>query len=82
MGFLCVSFGMINMKTEELKDGQPCSHPGCLSHVSYPCEGCGRVAGKRVTKDIYFTDPLPNSDNCLICAFVGKCDGCGLYPSK
>jgi hypothetical protein len=27
------------------KDGKPCDHPGCLSHVSHPCEGCGRIAG-------------------------------------
>jgi hypothetical protein len=20
----------------------PCTHPGCMSHVSHPCEGCGR----------------------------------------
>lgn len=33
-----------------LKPGEPCSHPGCLSHVSHPCEGCGRRA------------PLPRSD--------------------
>ena len=26
-------------------DGVPCNHPGCLSHVSHPCEGCGRVSG-------------------------------------
>ncbi len=25
---------------------KPCSHPGCLQHVSHPCEGCGRIAGK------------------------------------
>lgn len=31
-----------------LRDGEPCGHPGCLSHVSHPCEGCGRVAGQRV----------------------------------
>ena len=24
---------------------EPCDHPGCLSHVTHPCEGCGRVAG-------------------------------------
>jgi hypothetical protein len=24
-------------------DGEPCHHPGCKSHVSHPCEGCGRV---------------------------------------
>jgi hypothetical protein len=29
-----------------LRDGEPCSHPGCLSHVSHPCEGCGRTAGQ------------------------------------
>lgn len=28
------------------KDGQPCSHPGCLSHISHPCEICGRIAGQ------------------------------------
>lgn len=22
--------------------GQPCSHPGCLNHVTHPCDGCGR----------------------------------------
>lgn len=32
-------------KPRRLKDGEPCSHPGCLSHLSHPCEGCGRIAG-------------------------------------
>lgn len=27
-------------------EGVPCEHPGCLHHVSHPCEGCGRVAGR------------------------------------
>lgn len=31
----------------ELRDREPCDHPGCLSHVTHPCEGCGRVAGHR-----------------------------------
>ena len=26
--------------------GEPCDHPGCLHHVSHPCEGCGRTAGQ------------------------------------
>ena len=30
-----------------LRDGEPCSHVGCLSHISHPCEGCGRVGGIR-----------------------------------
>lgn len=25
------------------KDGEPCGHPGCCSHVTHPCEGCGRT---------------------------------------
>jgi len=29
-----------------IPDGVPCGHPGCLSHRSHPCEGCGRIAGK------------------------------------
>lgn len=34
-----------------LKDGEPCDHPGCLSHRSHPCEGCGRIGGKMSTTD-------------------------------
>ena len=30
-----------------LPDGVPCGHAGCLNHISHPCEGCGRVGGKR-----------------------------------
>jgi len=35
--------------TAELRDGEPCKHPGCLSHYSHPCEGCGRIRGRRVS---------------------------------
>ena len=28
------------------REGEPCSHPGCLSHISHPCEGCGRIGGE------------------------------------
>jgi hypothetical protein len=35
----------------ELRAGEPCGHPGCLSHVSHPCEGCGRIAGYPVGED-------------------------------
>ena len=28
-----------------IPDGQPCGHPGCLNHISHPCEGCGRIGG-------------------------------------
>ncbi len=29
-----------------LTKGILCDHPGCLSHISQPCEGCGRIAGQ------------------------------------
>lgn len=29
-----------------IKDRHPCDHPGCLNHLSHPCEGCGRIGGK------------------------------------
>jgi hypothetical protein len=29
-----------------LPDGVACGHAGCLNHVTHPCEGCGRIAGK------------------------------------
>ena len=32
--------------SKTLKDGEPCRHVGCLSHVSHPCEGCGRIQGR------------------------------------
>lgn len=35
-----------------LRKGEPCSHPGCLSHTTHPCEGCGRVAGGYISAGI------------------------------
>ena len=29
-----------------LVPGEPCRNPGCLSHISHPCEGCGRIGGR------------------------------------
>ena len=41
------NFGNIfKKKKTELRDGEPCPHTGCLNHITHPCEGCGRVAGK------------------------------------
>ena len=34
------------LRPRPLKDGDPCEHKGCLSHITHPCEGCGRIAGK------------------------------------
>jgi len=30
----------------QYRPGEPCSHPGCMSHVTHPCEGCGRQWGQ------------------------------------
>jgi hypothetical protein len=35
---------------DTLLDGKPCDHPGCLSHISHPCEVCGRIGGIRKIK--------------------------------
>lgn len=38
-----------NSKRRMMAEGgapKPCSHPGCTSHVSHPCEGCGRIWGR------------------------------------
>jgi len=31
-----------------MTDPKPCAHPGCLSRVSHPCEGCGLVWGTEI----------------------------------
>ena len=36
-----------------LRDGEPCSHRGCLNHISHPCEGCGRIRGKNIKMKEY-----------------------------
>ncbi len=35
-------------KPKQYQDEQPCEHKGCLSHISHPCEGCGRIGGVNV----------------------------------
>ncbi len=58
-----------------LKDNVPCEHPGCLNHITHPCEGCGRIAGiypqdliddKWPESCQHFTDPnnLPDDMRC------------------
>lgn len=41
---------------DKLRDGEPCSHPGCLSYVTEPCEGCHRIAGRK---------PLPTRQDII-----------------
>jgi hypothetical protein len=38
-----------------MKDGEPCSHPGCQYHITHPCESCGRIgANKNSIRQKYF----------------------------
>jgi hypothetical protein len=39
--------------SRQLRDGEPCGHPGCLQHISHPCEGCGRTVDLFVYKPKY-----------------------------
>ena len=32
-----------NINKQKFEPGEPCNHPGCSSHISHPCEGCGRI---------------------------------------
>lgn len=44
-----------------LRPDEPCLHPGCLSHVTHPCEGCGRIAGRyqATPQELEFVDSRP-----------------------
>lgn len=44
---------------DSLPDGVPCDHVGCLSHVTHPCEDCGRIAGKRIVDDNEYRGKCP-----------------------
>ena len=33
----------------DIPDGTACGHRACLSHKTYPCPFCGRIAGKALT---------------------------------
>jgi GGDEF domain-containing protein len=35
-----------DLDVQLLKDGESCGHPGCLNHITHPCEQCGRIGGK------------------------------------
>lgn len=73
--------------SEPLKDGEPCEHPGCLNHLSHPCEGCGRVGG-RTPPQYYYILSLKWSHNefCLWWrpdnkGYTGNLDEAGRYEA-
>ena len=37
-----------DMKIDIWRDGEQCSHKGCRSHISHPCEGCGRFGANGI----------------------------------
>ena len=39
------NFELIFRREPIYKPNQPCRHLGCLSHITHPCEGCGRIGG-------------------------------------
>jgi hypothetical protein len=44
-----------------LINGQPCSHPGCMNHITHPCEECGRIGRRKIHRfDIMKTNPKLN----------------------
>jgi hypothetical protein len=42
-------------RLETPEEGEPCSHRGCLNHITHPCEGCGRIAGRNKPDLMYET---------------------------
>lgn len=42
---ITITIDDVEIPLKKLSFREPCSHPGCMSHVSHPCEGCGRIVG-------------------------------------
>ena len=42
-----------------VRDGVACLHPGCLSHVTHPCEVCGRFGGVSVAPVVAPVEVIP-----------------------
>ena len=42
----------------DIKDGTACVHRACLSHKTYPCPFCGRIAGRELTHSEKIVDAL------------------------
>jgi len=58
-------------------EGEPCGHLGCLNHVSHPCEGCGRVAGKWSPSEFTPKDHVALVRELGITATCIDMDSCG-----
>lgn len=59
------------LHTRQLPDGVPCDHAGCLSHLSHPCEGCGRIGGQLEEGCI-----MMGGGEDGLCSVASGCRGC------
>ena len=76
------SEGTIFVNMPQHPAGEPCDHPGCLSHQSHPCEGCGRTSAEEPIKFGGFSlcekclHPIPIAD------VLKPCPGCGCQNTQ
>ena len=64
-------------KLASLNPGEPCGHPGCLSHVTHPCESCGRVGGSPRFAQGGFLPRQDDKKRVLLDRGWWKCKKCG-----
>lgn len=48
------------------RDSLPCPHPGCKSHITHPCEGCGRQRHEK--KSVHAIAHFDFDGSCEDCA--------------
>lgn len=62
-------------------EAQPCDHPGCLSHLTHPCEGCGRIGGRLAPPYYHRALDIPRCcGNCEL--FYMAASVCIAYPPR
>lgn len=64
-------FNEVIIPRRQLADGVPCGHAGCLSHLSHPCEGCGRIGGQLEEGCI-----MMGGGEDGLCSVASGCRGC------
>lgn len=63
----------MKFNSKDLKNGEPCDHPGCLNHITHPCEGCGRIGGISKKTIRLYKWPRVNPGSCKGCYFGRNC---------
>lgn len=76
-----MTFKFIEEELVVVPEGSPCMHPGCLLHITHPCEVCHRIAGRetavydralerrkwKIKKSWVIEDRKNNQTRILIC---------------